>query len=140
MGRTVMLVEDDQDTITILQLYLERAGYQLVVALNGDEALNSIEKVDPDLIILDLMSPRLSGVEVCRCIREKSPAPIVVLTGRADEDSYWARFGSNVADHISKPFSPKQLVSRIKSVLGASGWLRGLPIIVLSDSSTSDCI
>ena len=73
-----MLVEDDQDTIAILQLYLEHEGYRSVVALDGEEALKSVKKFDSDLIILDLMLPKLDGLEVCRCIRAESQIPLLL--------------------------------------------------------------
>jgi DNA-binding response OmpR family regulator len=120
MARTIMLVDDDQDTIDILQLYLEHEGYQSVVALDGEEALKNAKTFDPDLIILDLMLPKLDGLEVCRCIRAKSQVPIVILTARLDEESRRVGFDLDIDDYIYKPFSPNELVSRVKAVLEGS--------------------
>jgi DNA-binding response OmpR family regulator len=117
MSRTIMVVDDDQDTVEILQLYLEHEGYRSVVAVDGVEALKSVKDVNPDLIILDLMLPKLDGLEVCRCIRAESQTPIVVLTAGEEEDSRWDRFSLGVDDYISKPFSPKELMARVKSLL-----------------------
>jgi DNA-binding response OmpR family regulator len=117
MARTIMLVDDDQDTIEILQLYLEHEGYRSVVALDGEEALRSVKRFNPDLIILDSMLPKLNGLEVCRYIRAESQTPIVILTAYGEEDSQWARFSLGVDDYISKPFSPKELMARVKSLL-----------------------
>ena len=117
MTKTVMLVEDDQDTIAILQLYLEHQGYRSVVALDGEEALKSVKKFDPDLIILDLMLPKLDGLEVCRCIRAESQIPIVILTAWEGQDSRRAGLSLGADDYISKPFSPKKLMSRVQSLL-----------------------
>jgi DNA-binding response OmpR family regulator len=120
MARTIMLVEDDQDTIEILQLYLEQEGYESVVALDGVEALESVKRFNPDLIILDLMLPKLGGLEVCRDIREESQVPIVMLTARLEEESRRASFDLGADDYISKPFSPKEVVTRVKAVLERS--------------------
>jgi DNA-binding response OmpR family regulator len=117
MTKTVMLVEDDQDTIAILQLYLEHQGYRSVVALDGEEALKSVKKFDPDLIILDLMLPKLDSLEVCRCIRAESQIPIVILTAWEGQDSRRAGLSLGADDYISKPFSPKKLMSRVQSLL-----------------------
>ena len=120
MARTIMLVEDDPDTVEILQLYLEHEGYLSVVALDGEEALRSVKKFDPDLIILDLMLPKLDSLEVCRCIRAESQTPIVVLTAWEEESSRRTGLSLGVDDYISKPFSPKELMSRVKSLLEGS--------------------
>ena len=118
--RTVMLVEDDLDTINILQLYLEHDGYRSVVALDGEEALKRVKQFDPDLIIVDLMLPKLDGLEVCRCIRAESQIPIVALTAWEGQDSRRAGLSLGVDDYISKPFSPKELMSRVQSLLEGS--------------------
>jgi DNA-binding response OmpR family regulator len=120
MARTVMLVDDDPETIDILQIYLEHEGYRSVAALNGLEALKSVKELDPDLIILDLMLPIVGGFQVCRHIREESQVPIVILTARLDEESRRASADMGVDDYISKPFSPKELMSRVKSLLEGS--------------------
>jgi DNA-binding response OmpR family regulator len=117
MAKTVLLVDDDQDTIDILQVYLEHDGYQLVAALDGREALKKANELDLDLIILDLMLPMVGGFQVCRHIRAESQVPIVILTARVDEESRRVAVEMGVNDYITKPFSPKELVSRVNSIL-----------------------
>jgi DNA-binding response OmpR family regulator len=117
MARTIMLVDDDLDTIEILQLYLSHEGYHSVVALDGEEALRILRKFNPDLIILDLMPLKLDGLEACRCIRAESQAPLVVLTAWDEDYSRRAGLPPDVDDYVSKPFSPKELMSRVKSLL-----------------------
>ena len=91
-----------------------------MVALDGEEALKRVKQFDPDLIILDLMLPKLDGLEVCRCIRAESQTPVVVLTAREEESSRRAGLGLGVDDYISKPFSPKELMSRVRSLLAGT--------------------
>lgn len=117
MAKTVLLVDDDQDTIDILQVYLEHEGYQSVAALDGREALKSFNELDLDLIILDLMLPIVGGFQVFRHIRAESQVPIVILTARVDEESRRAGVEMGVNDYITKPFSPKEVVSRVNSLL-----------------------
>jgi DNA-binding response OmpR family regulator len=117
MAKTILLVDDDQDTIDILQLYLENEGYRSVAALDGQEALKRAKEYNPDLVILDLMLPIMGGFQVCRHIRAESPVPVVILTARLDEESRRAGTDLGVDDYITKPFSPKELMSRVKSLL-----------------------
>jgi DNA-binding response OmpR family regulator len=117
MTKTVLVVDDDQDTVDILQLYLEHEGYRSVVAYDGQEALKSVKEFDPDLIILDLMLPIVGGFQVCRHIRAESLVPIVILTARLDEESRRAGAEVGAQDYITKPFSPKEVVSRVHAIL-----------------------
>jgi DNA-binding response OmpR family regulator len=98
MVRTIMVIDGNQDTIDILQLYLEHEGYRSVVAHDGEEALRSISYINPDLIILDLMGPKLDELEVCRWIKAESQAPIVALTTQAEDDTRWTRLSQGVDD------------------------------------------
>jgi DNA-binding response OmpR family regulator len=117
MAATILLVEDDPDTIEIVQLYLEHEGYQVQVATDGLDALRQSKELTPDLVILDLMLPKVDGLEVCRLIRKDSDMPIIMLTARAEEDSRLSGLDSGADDYISKPFSPKEVVARVKAVL-----------------------
>lgn len=122
MTKTILVVDDDQDTIDILQLYLEHEGYQSVAALDGQEALTRVEECEPDLIILDLMLPLVGGFQVLRHIRTESQVPVVILTARLDEESQRTGADLGADDYITKPFSPRELVSRVKSVLERNDW------------------
>jgi DNA-binding response OmpR family regulator len=117
MAINIMVVEDDPDTIEIVQLYLEHEGYQVHVATDGLEALRSAKELKPDLVILDLMLPKVDGMEVCRMIRSESWTPIIMLTARVEESSRLSGLDLGADDYISKPFSPKEVVARVKAVL-----------------------
>jgi two-component system alkaline phosphatase synthesis response regulator PhoP len=117
MANVVLLVEDDPDTVEIVQLYLSHEGYRLLVASDGLTALRLAKEAKPDLIILDLMLPKLDGMAVCQQIREESWIPIIMLTARVEEASRLAGLDLGADDYISKPFSPKELVARVKAVL-----------------------
>lgn len=117
MGVTILLVEDDPDTVEIVQLYLEHEKYQVQLATDGSEALRQARESKPDLVILDLMLPKVDGMEVCRMLRQDSSTPIIMLTARVEEESRLFGLESGADDYISKPFSPKELVARVKAVL-----------------------
>jgi DNA-binding response OmpR family regulator len=123
MAATILLVEDDPDTAEIVQLYLQHEGYRVLMATNGADALLQAKEIEPDLIILDLMLPRADGLELCRRMREELGAPIIMLTTRAEEDNRLAGPDLGADDYISKPFSPKKLVSRVKAVLEVFAWV-----------------
>jgi DNA-binding response OmpR family regulator len=122
MAATILLVEDDPDTAEIVRLYLQHEGYRVLIATNGADALLHPKEMEPDLIILDLMLPRLDNLELCRRMREKLCAPIIMLTTRAEEDNRLAGPDLGADDYISKPFSPKGLVSRVKAILETFAW------------------
>ena len=114
---TILLVEDDPDAVEIAQLYLRREGYRVVSAADGLQGLRLSRETKPDLIILDLMLPELDGMEVCSQIREESWVPIIMLTARVEEDDRLAGLNLGADDYITKPFSPRELVARVKAVL-----------------------
>jgi DNA-binding response OmpR family regulator len=117
MAINILLVEDDPDTIEIVQLYLEHEGYQIHVATDGLEALRRSKELKPDLVILDLLLPKVDGMDVCRMIRSESWTPIIMLTARVEESSRLSGLDLGADDYISKPFSPKEVVARVKAVL-----------------------
>lgn len=117
---TIQLIEDDPDTVEIVRLYLKQEGYQVVVTQDGLEGLRLARELEPDLIILDLMLPKLDGLAICREIREESWVPIIMLTARVEEDDRLIGLNLGADDYVSKPFSPKELVARVKAVLRRS--------------------
>jgi two-component system phosphate regulon response regulator PhoB len=124
MTKPFILVVEDEESLSLLVKYnLEKAGFEVACAFNGDEALDMIDKKIPDLIVLDWMLPEMSGIEVCREIRTleyTKDVPIIMLTARSQEDDRLKGFNSGADDYMTKPFSPKELVARIKSVLRRS--------------------
>lgn len=117
MAAKVLLVEDDQDTAQILQLYLAQEGYRLVVAFDQEEALKHSQELHPDLVILDLMTQGVKGPEICQCLRQQSWVPIIILASQLPEDRRLIVQNLNAAAYISKPFSPREVVNRVNIVL-----------------------
>ncbi len=118
MGTSTVLVVDDERKIRdLVRSYLEREGYSVLVADSGQGALEAVERATPDLVILDLMLPDLSGEEVARTVRAHSDVPIIMLTAKASEDDRVAGLHLGADDYLTKPFSPRELVARVEAVL-----------------------
>ncbi|SPF37031.1 DNA-binding response regulator in two-component regulatory system with BaeS [Syntrophobacter sp. SbD1] len=113
----VLIVEDDNKTASLISLYLHREGFETSTAFDGVEALELFRQDNPAIVILDLMLPRLDGWEVCRRIREISNVPIVMLTARGEEFDRVLGLTIGADDYVVKPFSPRELVARIRAVL-----------------------
>jgi len=117
MNRTILIAEDDQKIAAAIQLYLEREGYQVLITGNGRDALREARARQPALIILDLMLPQLSGIDVCRILRAESDIYIVMLTARTTEDDKLRGLNLGADDYVTKPFSLRELMARIRAVL-----------------------
>ncbi|MGQ0826315.1 MAG: response regulator [Actinomycetota bacterium] len=113
----VLVVEDDPTVSEVVTRYLEREGYAVEAAADGTAALARAEASRPDLVVLDLMLPGIDGLEVCRRLRDRTPVPVIMLTARGDEDDRIVGLELGADDYMSKPFSPRELVSRVKAVL-----------------------
>lgn len=116
----ILIVDDEANILNIVEAYLAAKNYQVFRAMDGNEALRKTVSVRPDLIVLDLMLPDISGLEVCREIREKSRVPIIMLTAKAAEQDILKGLQIGADDYITKPFSPKELVARVETVLRRS--------------------
>jgi len=118
MGTATILVVDDERKIRdLVRSYLEREGYAVLVADSGQGALEALERANPDLVVLDLMLPDVSGEEVARSVRSHSDLPIIMLTAKAGEDDRVAGLRLGADDYLVKPFSPRELVARVEAVL-----------------------
>lgn len=117
---TILVVEDEPNISEVISLYLRKAGYQVNVAEDGLSAMASLEDQLPDLLILDLMLPGVDGLALTRWLRERSQVPIIMLTARRHEADRLAGFELGADDYVVKPFSPQELVSRVKAVLKRS--------------------
>jgi len=113
----ILIVDDEKQIVEIVKAYLEREGYRTLVAYDGKSALSLARKEHPDLIILDLMLPEVTGWDVCRTLRAESDVPIIMLTARDDTTDKIVGLELGADDYVSKPFEPKELVSRVKAVL-----------------------
>ena len=116
-SRSILIVEDDPTTADIVRMYAEHAGFTAAVESDGEAALARAIAERPDLIVLDVLLPRLDGLELCRRLREQSEAPVIMLTARTTEDDKVAGLQAGADDYVSKPFSPRELVARIDAVL-----------------------
>lgn len=113
----ILVVDDEPQILRTMRASLPASGYEVKVASNGEEALNEIHKEMPDLIILDLVMPDLSGIEVCRKVRDFSSAPIIVLSAKGSEQDKIAALDMGADDYVTKPFSLNELLARIRAVL-----------------------
>ena len=113
----ILVVDDIATNVLLLKTILGKAGYRIVTATGGREALEKVESESPDLILLDIMMPKMDGWQVCREIRETSKVPIIMLTARSEERDELQGFELGVDEYISKPFSPKILVARVNAIL-----------------------
>ncbi len=114
---TILVVDDEQKIRDTVRQYLEHDGYSVLVADSGQRALEIFARSEPDLIVLDLMLPDLSGQEVARAIRELAPTPIIMLTAKSTEDDRVQGLKLGADDYLVKPFSPRELMARIEAVL-----------------------
>jgi DNA-binding response OmpR family regulator len=113
----ILIVEDDRKTASLIRLYLEREGFQTVIAYDGRQALELAERYQPIFVILDLMLPLMDGWEVCRRLRKSSDVPILMLTARGEEPDRVSGLTLGADDYVVKPFSPRELVARVKAIL-----------------------
>ncbi|MCE2465402.1 MAG: response regulator transcription factor [Dehalococcoidia bacterium] len=117
MAERVLVVEDDPNTLEIVELYLRRDGYEVLVAKDGMEGLALSEEQSPDLVILDLMLPKLHGMDLCQRLRQVKNVPIIMLTAMVEEKDRLAGLEIGADDYVTKPFSPRELAARVKAVL-----------------------
>ena len=117
MPGKVLIIEDDPDTARLVGLYLSRDGYRVISAANGQDGLHLAREAKPDLIVLDLMLPGMSGTDICRTLRDESMVPIVMLTARVEERDRLNGLDMGADDYVTKPFSPRELAARVRAVL-----------------------
>jgi DNA-binding response OmpR family regulator len=120
MQMKILVIEDETNIVDIIKLYLEQAGYTVLGASDGIAGLELHAREHPDLVILDLMLPILDGMEVCRRIRNWANTPILMLTAKQGEDDRVSGLEAGADDYLVKPFSPRELVSRVKAILRRS--------------------
>lgn len=123
-AKSILVVDDEKRIVEIVRAYLEREGYRVTAAYEGETALETARREHPDLIVLDLMLPGVSGWDICRALRKDSDVPIIMLTARDDVTDRVVGLELGADDYVTKPFEPKELVSRVKAVLRRSGAAR----------------
>ncbi|EEG76897.1 two component transcriptional regulator, winged helix family [Dethiobacter alkaliphilus AHT 1] len=133
----VLVVDDEKTIVKGLKFNLEKEGYEVLVAFDGEEALRVFNEESPDLIVLDLMLPKLDGFEVCRNIRKTSDVPIVMLTARGEDIDKILGLELGADDYVTKPFNPRELAARVKAIMrrsqSSSGDSGNLQVIRLQD-------
>jgi DNA-binding response OmpR family regulator len=117
---TVLVVDDEPIVREVVVRYLAREGHQTLEASDGDDAREAIERTDPDLVVLDVMLPGTDGLELCRWIRSRSELPVIMLTARGEEADRIVGLELGADDYVTKPFSPRELAARVRSVLRRS--------------------
>lgn len=117
---TVLVVDDDHKLISLVRMYLEREGYSVLAAYDGPQALEMFDRHKPGFVILDLMLPKIDGVTLCRRIRETSAVPILMLTAKVEEVDKLVGLSVGADDYVTKPFSPRELVARVRAILRRS--------------------
>src|SRR3990172_2024181 len=117
MAELILIVEDEPGIAEVVSLYMRRAGFRTLVAVDGREAMRRFESDAPDLVILDLMLPEVDGLSLARWLRERSEVPIIMLTARREEIDRIAGLEMGADDYVVKPFSPQELVSRVRAVM-----------------------
>jgi len=121
----ILIIDDDQKLVSMIKNYLEKDGYEVITAFDGVEGIEKIENHSPDLVILDLMLPKLDGLEVCRLIRRESTIPILMLSAKGEEADIVVGLELGADDYLSKPFSLRELSARIKAILRRVSKLKG---------------
>ena len=125
MATSVLIVEDDKNIAELLQMYLEKQGYAVTIALDGGKGLEKFRTIKPDLVLLDVMMPVMDGWAVCRAIRAESQTPVIMLTAKSEVDDKVAGLRSGADDYITKPFEMREVLARIEAVLRRSDRVSG---------------
>jgi two-component system alkaline phosphatase synthesis response regulator PhoP/two-component system response regulator ResD len=126
-GELILLVDDEPNIVELARLYLERAGYRVAAVGDGRAALDRVAAEPPALMVLDLMLPGLDGYEVCRRVRATSELPIIMLTARDEDLDKIIGLELGADDYLTKPFSPRELVARVKAILRRSAAAHSAP-------------
>lgn len=116
-GKRVLVVDDDVKTVELVKLYLNRDGYKVFTAYDGVEALRLARESRPHLIVLDLMLPGIDGLQICRTLRDESDIPIIMLTAKTTDQDKLTGLELGADDYVTKPFSPRELAARVRTVL-----------------------
>ena len=117
----ILIADDDRNICDLLRMYLEKEGFAVVLAGNGEEALLKFDEENPDILLLDVMMPRLDGWQVCRELRKKSEVPIIMITAKGETFDKVLGLELGADDYVVKPFEPKEIVARVKAVLRRTG-------------------
>jgi len=121
MSQKILIVEDEQKIARLVRLYLEEAGFSAVTIHDGMQAIHAFRHEHPDLVILDLNLPGVDGLDICRALRRESDVPVIILTARTEEADRLIGLELGADDYVTKPFSPREVVARVRAVLRRAG-------------------
>ena len=127
MSKRILVIEDERPIVKLLEFNLRREGYSILTAADGEAGLKSFRENNPDLVILDLNLPKMNGIEVCRAIRERSKVPVLILSARKEEIDRVLGLEIGADDYMTKPFSIRELLARLKAILRRPGNLEMAP-------------
>ena len=133
MAKKILVVDDERKIIEIVRAYLEKEGYRVLTATDGEAGLKTWRLEKPDLVVLDLMMPKMSGNDVCRIIRQESETPVIMLTARDELTDKIVGLELGADDYVTKPFEGRELVARIKAVLRRTGQRTVAPVLRVGD-------
>jgi len=126
-----LVVDDEPQMVGIVAYALETQGFEVIMAYDGPQALEKIESAKPDLVILDVMLPTLDGFEVCRCVRETTTTPIMLLTARKEDEDIIQGLELGADDYMTKPFNPREVALRAQAIVRRSGWGKAQTVITI---------
>jgi two-component system alkaline phosphatase synthesis response regulator PhoP len=138
MSQRILVVEDDREIATLVRDYLVRAGFTVDIASSGVQALDLYQRAQPALVILDLMLPEIDGLDLARRIRRESETPLIMLTARSSESDRVSGLELGADDYLAKPFSPRELVARVRAVLRRAEGAARPPVILRAGSVVID--
>ncbi len=140
MSQKILVVDDELDIVKVVRAYLEQSGFRVITASDGEQALAMFRHEQPDLIVLDLNVPKLDGLDVCRAIRRDSNVPIIMLTARVEETDRLIGLEIGADDYIVKPFSPREVAARVRTVLRRSALAPEQPTAITVGALTIDSL
>lgn len=117
MEKTILIADDNKEIVDILKIYAQKEGFKYICAYDGDQALKLYKESNPALILLDIMMPKINGIDVCRQIRQSSNVPIIMITAKSEEADRILGLDIGADDYVIKPFSPREVMMRVKTVL-----------------------
>jgi len=138
MAQKILVVDDEREIVKLVRAYLEQAGFRVVAAADGQEALTVFRHEKPDLVVLDLSMPRIDGLDVCRTIRRESDTPVIMLTARVEEQDRLIGLELGADDYIVKPFSPREVAARVRAVLRRTRPAPSAPAAITAADVTLD--
>jgi two-component system alkaline phosphatase synthesis response regulator PhoP len=138
MSQKILIVEDEQQIARLVRLYLEEAGFEAAEVRDGSQAIYAFRQEHPDLVILDLNLPGIDGLDVCRALRRESDVPVIMLTARSEEADRLIGLEMGADDYIVKPFSPREVVARVRAVLRRTSRSQSPPELVRVGGLTLD--